>query len=449
VEELAAAKTFFQQQFPDVVEGRDGSDAAIQRHLWQLSQNQLDPIADLANVCLRCYVSNQTERVCLKLEAQFGTDHGFTRYDLFPFVLDDVLLGEQARSPREASETTLYRSLATEILQTFDPEKASLGTWVTRLVRQHKELNAFLLERGVYLVSDWAILNDTAPKQLQRILSEFHGLTPVEIQRSTQLLHGYHQVYRQERLKQRQAGMRGQCTPPTLDQLAQIAQLIQPAGMAMTAPESIRGQLQILATQLRQYRIYVRGGAALVQSLDQPETQAVAMSLQAPDSDTTQDDHQEFLGFYREQFLQCLDQSLERVTSDRLKQLQRKTPAAASQFLTAMRLFHCGGQAMGEIAAQVGLQAQYQVTRLLKLKEFRADVRQQVLVRLRDRVLAKARDYANPDRLHQLDQQIETALDEQIATVMQQAEAEASIAKNRPLNSLFARRLCHHLDTRM
>ena len=102
---------------------------------------------------------------------------------------------------------------------------------------------------------------------------------------------------------------------------------------------------------------------------------------------------------------------------------------------------------MTDIAPEIGLQKQYEVTRLLKLKEFRADVRQRLLVALRDRVLEKAKDFANPDRLRSLDQQIDAALNEQIDAVIQQAESEASVAKNRPLSSLFARKLCQHLDT--
>ena len=101
---------------------------------------------------------------------------------------------------------------------------------------------------------------------------------------------------------------------------------------------------------------------------------------------------------------------------------------------------------MGEIATRLGLKAQYQVSRLLKLKELRADVRQRLLLGLRQQVLNLAQTYTDPARLHQLDQQLDSALDDQIAAVMQQAEAEASVAHHRPPASLLARRLCHHLQ---
>jgi hypothetical protein len=448
VEEIALAKAFFQQQFADLVGQTDVPDASIQRQLWQMIQpNESSDQRQYAEWCLRCYISNQIEQSCLQLETQFGSEHGFTRYDLFPFVLDDVL-DVRLRDKATASNAVSYRSLATEILESFDPVKAGLSTWVTRLVRHHKELNAFLLERGVYLVSDWAILNDTTPKQVQRILADFHSLSAAEIQTAVHLLNAYHQVYRQDRLKQRQVGIKGQCAPPTSEQLQRIATDLRKTASLTWSVEATLSQLQTLATQLRQYRIYVRGGSAPVESLDQPENQSLAVAMQVAERDDTQDEQNEFLAFYRDLFLRCLDQSLEQVTGDRLSSLQRKKGDTAQQFLLALQLFHCRGQSMGEIASQVGLQAQYQVTRLLKLKEFRADVRQQLLLNLRDRILEKAKDYTDPDRLQALDQQIETALDEQIATVMQQAEAETSVAKNSPLASLFARRLCHHLDTR-
>ncbi len=106
---------------------------------------------------------------------------------------------------------------------------------------------------------------------------------------------------------------------------------------------------------------------------------------------------------------------------------------------------------MTEIAKALNLQAQFHVSRLLKLKDFRADVRQQLLVRLRDRVINRAKAYTDAKRLQTLNQQIEEALDEQITAVIQEAATEAStatITKNQLTTSLFAQRLCRHLDTR-
>lgn len=402
----------------------------------------------MTECCLRCFISNQISQVCIQLEAKFGSFHGFTRYDLFPFVLDDVSVAGLHNSSRFNKSS--YKSFATEILQSFDPERSSLTTWTHRLVKHHRELNTFLLEHGVYMVSDWAILNDTTPKQLQRIFVEFHNLTKIEAQHAGILLESYHAVYRRNRLKQRQAGVKGQCLPPTIDQLHQIADILYQKSNRFLSPETIMTQLQQIAERLRQYRIYARGGTPATESLDNPAPQLRADRLASPfvsDSDD-QDDQTEFLRFYRQKFIDCLDQGVEQVTHARCSKLQRKDSQMAQQFLVALELFHCQGKSMGEIAPQVGLQAQFQVSRLLKLKDFRADVRQQMLETLRDRILEKAKAYTDPEHLRNLEQQVEVALDEQIAKMIHEAETEASIAKNHSSTSLFGRRLCRHLDSR-
>lgn len=456
VEEVDSAKALFKKQFPELAGQTDVPDALIQRRLLPLlrdsSKAACDNATDYLTVerCLRCFISSQIEQVCIQLEVQFGSENGFTRYDLFPFVLDDVSQMGAQRSDRFNQSS--YKSFATEILQTFDLERGSLTTWTSRLVKHHRELNTFLLEHGVYMVSDWAILNDTALKQLQRIFAEFHNLTPIEIQHVTILLESYHMVYRRDRLKQRQAGVRGQCLPPTIDQLHQIAQILCQKANITLSPEHIMTQLQDTAERLRQYRIYARGGTPPTESLDNPETQLVADRLQSSSTNNSddQDEQTEFLTFYRQQFIDCLDRAVEQVTHTRFNHLQRKNSQKAQQFITALQLFHCQGRSMGEIAPLISLQAQCQVSRLLKLKDFRADVRQQMLEVLRGFILEKAKAYTNtnPERLRNLEQQVEVALDEQIANTIREAETEASIAKNRSSTSLFARRLCRYLDVR-
>lgn len=451
VEEIQSAKAFFKQQFSHLVEQTDMPDALlIQRqlvHLLGASSNDADSDATsyLAELCLRCFISGQIEQVCIQLENQFGSKHGFTRNELFPFVLNDV--GETRLHPSRGNQSS-YKSFATEILQTFDIERSSLTTWTSKLVKNHRELNTFLLEHGVYMISDWAILNDTTPKQLQRIFAEFHNLSKDETQQAAILLESYHAVYRRDRLKQRQTGVKGQCLPPTIDQLQQIAQLCQKANCT-PSPEVIMSSLQKIAEHLRQYRIYARGGKTPTESLDQPETQLVAERLHSSSiNDDDFDEQTQFLTSYRQQFINCLDRAMEQVTSDHFRYLQRKDSQKAQQFITALQLFHCQGQSMGEIAPLVGLQAQFQVSRLLKLKGFRADVRQQMLKTLRVFILEKAKAYTDPQHLRNLEQQVEVALDEQIANLLHEAETEASIAKNRSSTSLFARRLCRYLNIR-
>jgi len=439
--EIAEARAFFLAQFPEFASAVKVPEPLIQRRLIHWYRTE-EPVED-AELCLRCFISTQIEQACIQLEAKFGKNHGFSRYDLFPFVLTDVIVrGEELSS-------STYTPLATEILQTFDPKRGNLSSWTSRLVKHHRELNSFLLEQGVYLVTDWAILNDTTPKQLSRIFSEFHQLTTGEIQQAGILLENYHAVYRRDRFAARMAGVKGQCPLPSIEQLQQIAQQFHRQTNLRLSVEEVMSRLQDVAELLRQYRIYIRVGSRQTESLDEPNISRAAnlnIDNSGVETDKFEDSKRDFLRFYRQQFINCLDQSLERVISTRLNLLQRQKLDKSQQFIAALHLFHCRGKSMGEIAIAIGLQAQYQVTRLLKLKQFRSDVRQQMLRVLLDSILEKARTYASPEDLQTLDQEIEIALDEEITQVIQEAETEAEVKnKNNPLRSLFARRLCCYL----
>jgi len=197
----------------------------------------------------------------------------------------------------------------------------------------------------------------------------------------------------------------------------------------------------------------MRQGTLPTESLDASvgDRSPLKEQIAAPDSDESADTNQtthQFLKAYRKQFLACLEQSISQVIEVRYKKLHRRDPQKAQNFLVGLHLFHCQGQSMGEIATTLGLKAQYQVTRLLKLKDFRSDVRQQLLVKLRDRVLQQAQAYTTPERLHALESEIEATLEEQITRTIEAAQIEASTAKKATASSQFTQRLCAHLSTR-
>jgi hypothetical protein len=459
-EELPSAKAFFMASFPEYTPRSEVPDALIQRQLlhWMgeaTEQHTHDTNKrSLSELCLVCFISTQIERVCLQLEMQFGAEHGFTFGDLLSRVLDED--SRRFRQNTTAPVSSSYQSLPQEILQTFNPEQSSLATWTTRLVKHHRELNNFLLEHGVYLISDWAILNDTNGKQLQRILLQFHQLTSLEIQQATQLLESYHAVYRTQRLKQRKEGIKGQCLPPTREQLEQIAQRLFTQTSQRFRPETVMAKLQDLASRLREYRIYVRSGSLPTESINPPISTNTSADRTAfrdfIDERNTTDEQTEFLLSYRQKFLACLDQAITQVTEEQVTKLQRKDPDKAQKFLVALKLFHCQGKSMGEIAKEVNLQAQFHVSRLLKLKSFRSDIQQKFLLVLRDQVIDEAKNFTNPEHLETLSKKIEEALEEQVTNLMIEAATEAATAtgtKNQTTaTSLFAERLCCYLDTR-
>ncbi|MBE9215552.1 hypothetical protein IQ247_23280 [Plectonema cf. radiosum LEGE 06105] len=433
VEMITAAQSYFKKQFPDLTQVE--SHTKVERQLWQ----QI-PSDELAETCLRCYISHQIYQVCLDLATKFGSQKGFDCQDLLPFVLDDEILLAKRRSIGSSS----YQSLASTVLKTFDPAKGTLNTWVNRYVKQHPELKRFLVQHGVFLVSDWALLNDTKPKELQRILTDMYGLSAVEIQQTCELLIAYHSVYREDRLQQRLVvGTTLPCQQPTPEQLIRMKNELEIATEHQFSTEAILNQLHAIASYLRRYRITAQGGNVSSVSLDRPEIQTIVE--QSPMGED--DEELEFIKLYQNHFLECLDRSLAQVIDDYIQKFQRKRSAMAQSFITALHLFHCQGQSMNQIAPQINLRKQYEVTRLLKLNELRADIRQKLLLMLRDRVLDTAKLFADSERLQNLDRQLELILDEQISGIIQEAESETkNPVRNQPLRSLFARRLCRYLD---
>ncbi|BAY09332.1 hypothetical protein [Calothrix sp. NIES-2098] len=446
VEMIVAARNYLQTKFTGV----ELSDSAIARQLWlQMQQGTASDTTEtnLAEICLRCYISSQIYQVCLDLAMRFGSRHGFRCEDLLPFVLDDQVILET--SNKAQLSTSSYQSLATKLLNTFDPTKGSLNAWVSRYVKQNPEIKRFLLQHGVLLISDWALLNDTNPKELQRILADMYHLTLGEIEQVCQLLISYHAVYREDRLQQRLAGVTQPCQIPTSEQLTRIVHDLQSRTNRKIGKEAVLTQLQAIASKLRQYRIAAQGGYVSSVAYDRPEIQPIVERSQLTQVD---DETTEFMQLYQQQFLESLDKAVAQVLETSLDKLQRKratNPEITQSFITALHLFHCQGLAMSQIAPQIGMKKQYEVTRLLKLNELRADIRQNLLLILRDRVLEIAQQFTNYERLQRLDQQLELILDEQISRIIQEAESEAkNPVRNQPLCSLLARRLCRYLEGR-
>lgn len=389
-----------------------------------------------SELSLRCFISKQIEMTCVQLEMQFGELHGVRRSELLPLVLDD-----DGRLWSDIAPETGYRSVARQILDTFDPERASLATWTIRLVKHHRELNTFLLECGVYLLSDWAILNDTLPTKLRRVLSGTQPLTEPEIQTALSVLDAYHSVYRRDRLIAREAGAKGQCPEPTEEQLNEMGQRlgIEPSSRVMR-------ELRTIADRLRSYRIAVRTGRIKTLSIHgNGDEDSREMDLAAPNREESESDRaaEDFVQQYRHAFSEALERAIQGAITDRVQKL--KAPKN-QQYLTAMGLFHRDGLSMTAIAANVGLAAQFQVTRLLKLKELRESVRHKMIELLMHYIKEQASAFVTLEQLERLDSKIELALIEQVDLLMAEDAAQAQSPKNYGKGSRFATMLCQQLD---
>ena len=439
VQLIASAETFFRQVIA-VTNAGNLSHNEIQLQLLNLYGDKYGDRNVNAQRCLLCFISWEIEKVCLNLEKQFGNNGGFTSRDLLPYVLDD----DGRLQPKSS-----YQCYSLEILDSFDINQSNLSSWTNRKVKQHPALSKFLLECGVYLLSDWAILNDTQPKQLERILSQFHLLTVTEIQQNKWLLSSYHTVYRAQRLQQRKARKTSKCQPPTIEQLQQISDKLNSlsGGKYGVVKINLMAQLQQLAGYLRQYRIHVRGGSLAAESIDAVDGNNYNSLVSTNHIDNLEvNQTSEFLKLYRPQFIECLDNALATVTQARVNKMQRKDAIKANKFITGLKLFHCQGLSMTEIAKRIEMKAQFQVTRLLKLKEFRADVTNELLILLKYRVLGLAKSYSSLDKLQGLESQITDALTEQVINLIGEAEIEAAGSRSDLTRSRFASRLCEYLD---
>lgn len=423
VEEIAIAKTFIERHS----NLENVSELEISKQLFEQWHNR-NTAHSVAEICLRCFISNEIDRLCKDLANRFGDRGNFKCNELYPYALNDTDL-----SISYSVKPEKYRSIAEQTLHTFDPTKAQLNTWIKRLVTS--QLNRFLQECGIHLATDWSILNSATLDQLQDLLVNY-SLTSTDIQRSAQLLEAYHAVYRGDRLKFKRPGSREKCLPPTVEQCDRIVVHLQAQGIKYVA-KNVIPDLQIIAAQIRSSR--------------NPITVAIDESNPLPDETSfkpkQEEEENDFLTRYNQQLQSCLLKAMKEVVSHRIEYYKKKKPPQEQAFLEALYLFHCESWSMGAIAPQIGLKKQYQVTRLLGLNAFRADVQQTMLACLQKRISKLAGEYVDLDSLTQLEQKIKTALEELIQEIIDEATAEASTA-NSSSKSLFAYTLCQQLNDR-
>ncbi len=411
VEEVPTAKAFFQQQFPEWIDQQDVPDAAIQRKLVALMASETQEQAEL---CLRCFISQQIDKTCLELAYRFGEKGGLNEFDLLPFVLDDVKLLQRSTPQTH----TTYESLADKILRNFNPEKGQLSTWTARLVRSHGELQKFLEECGIYLESDWSLLNNYCPQQLERLLMEFYNYNSTLAHKAREILDSYQTVYLGDRLQKNRS--RSRCQPPTLEQLNRMIADLEEKEITGLTSDKLLEQLESIAELIRRSR--------------HPQKN---IPLLPPDE--TDREMEECLQRYRQLLITKLDEAIVQVLQARLSYFQRRRPPKDKIFIQGLQLY-CQGQTMTEIAREIGLKRQDNVTRLLQLKTLREDIQQRLLSTLKDQVIQLARYYNNLVQLEHLEQ----ALAAEIDRLMEEAQRD-TMTPNCSRDSLFFRRLSRHL----
>ncbi|NEQ29576.1 MAG: hypothetical protein F6K04_01035 [Leptolyngbya sp. SIO4C5] len=419
-EDLLQVKAWINKSLLKWGESTPLQNVQVQREVLQAWQTR-DSESLIARLSLRCFITYQIHQTCIQIANQFGEYHGFTVGDLLPLVLDD-----------DGKLEPNYRPLTLEILETYDQSKAQLSTWSRRLTKRHPELVRFLIEKDLYFISPWAILNDTSLSYLQRVLREYHLSPEEDVVASAQLLAKYHQVYRASRVNPK-IRKSDPCSKPTVEQLQQID--------AQTAPKKVLARLEHISEQLRQYRIHARGGNPKRYYWDEQKWDTIP-DPQAGKLTDAENEQTRFLERYREELPRCLSDSLINVIQNKITRLQQRTPSKDKSYVKGLALFHCEGLAMNAIAEALNLSSQVQVTRLLQLKSLRTEVKTHLLPRLQIRIRDQALDFLSPEQLDQRAAALEQALAEEVDQIMLEAQSEAKIPHGRTTKSLFAYQLC-------
>jgi transcriptional regulator with XRE-family HTH domain len=425
---LLPAQQFLDAYFSDF-DDRTPPPEQVQNQLLQWLQAPTSEASTHAGseLCLRCYVSHPILQSCLRRSRLFGPGYGFTYRDLLPFVLNDDGKSLQGN----------FVPFGIEILQSFCPQQsATLAGWVDLRVRRHPELNQFLLERGLHFSSDWALLNRANPQRM-------HGIDRV-------LVETFHQVYRRDRPQQHQRGKQ-RCPDPTEPQLQEMLQRLQAQQVSLPSAQSVLAQLKRIAEILRQEDIWGRRGSPVTEPLEttDPETGEVRLRELAGDTngnDAEGEERSELQQFCRDRLQHCLEQSMRQAIRERIQHLEQRPRYAqlAHQVKPALRLLYFEGKSQAQIAAQLGMTSQCQVSRVLNPKELLMTIRQRTLERLLRDLLTKVQELnlvelpISPAYLKNLIQHLETFVDEQ---VFYAAVAELNSARNRQFNSVFADRL--------
>jgi hypothetical protein len=388
---------YIQQQFGDRI--------SVDRDLFrQLMQAYKAGVSD-AELALRCYLSHVILQECKVLVQQFGATHHFSLDDILPIVLDDV---GQLKLPEQVIPNSL------KILQKYDPETALLATWASRLTRQNRQLTYYLkTEYRLLLMTDWALLNDTKPQHLRRILIQFFNTVEAAATQLACLHEAYRFVYLPSRAQQGSQ----RCLPPSVEQLQAIAAYLHEKSNTLMSPEEILEQLQVIASYIRRYRLQ-----------DFP--------LSAPEPVAADPIDSNLYRAYEQQFLGCLDWAIKTVIALR----QEKQPKKAERFLEALRLLFCENQSQGQIADHYQVN-QSTIARLLKLADLRRDIRLHMIPCLQNYMESLTETQTVPQKLLDLDAQLTRLLEQD------QIEQATGLSRRRD-RSLLSQRICRMVDSK-
>jgi predicted transcriptional regulator len=467
---ISAAESYFYKRYPELrgeevlSESRDRDfQGELLSELEENIERNGDTIEVLgtsaAALCLRCYLSYFVLFACQEFVRNFSNCE--TQFDLTE-LLALVLTDEGGMVAKSGDDRFQRESL--QILRDYLKRdrslRKSLGGWTYMRIRQNRAIEDFLIERGIYLESNWGILNATSVTALKKVLEDDKSgqfSTPSQIDRATAILQSYHTIYRGDRRKKRQYG---RCQPPTDSQQNRIVTDLKSCFQIEISPPTLMSQLQAIAQQLRNYRIACENPMWRSEALDAIDPETGHNKLEAlADLNTVENDtfgsietqHWDTLRqFLKEKTIACLDWGIDRGFRDLLEAIGKKSVHLVEFAKPALRLLYCERISQTEVAKRLNL-TQSQVSRQIKplAHQLFDRVRYRTQENLIQNILNRLKKWEiieNPqqrDYFDNLVQQVEFFLQKRIFL---ESEANLKDVRTRTAKSPYVRRLCLYLD---
>ena len=200
---------------------------------------------DGAFLCLRCRISHPIEQKLRDLHRRFADSYGLDLIELASYGLDDDgrTLSYQPLSALPAARITPFTA---QVICSYDASRgAGLPHWARTKLQAHNGLKAYLLENGLLLISNWALLADSAPRRVRHAWEGF-GAGSLTVEAALALHAAYRSHYREAKAAYRRRSGKASGWEPDDAFLSAIS----PA----TDPKSTSSQLVQIADAIRMAR---------------------------------------------------------------------------------------------------------------------------------------------------------------------------------------------------
>ena len=399
-----------------------------------------------AGLCLRCYISDPILKVCKNIDYSFSAGKQFTYRDLLPFVLDDdgkslIVIERDAKKQffidkNGQLKNPSYQFFSLKILQSFRSEsqsRMSLDNWAYLQTKQNPQIKNFISEFGFRHLSDWALLNRVRRKQLE-------SLSVLECN----IVEVFHLVYRRDRVRQRENGMR-KCPNPSLEQLQEMLTYLKDRNFNINTTKNLIISLQQIVLQLRQYDIWNSRESLEIYNPD-IQTYTTRTDIPGPNLDLQEEENKEFIDFLHKKLNLTLADAIKKEVNNRIYQLQKSKKYAqfADKYIQGLQLYYCQNLSLREIAPQLNMNSWDRARRVLNPGQLLSDVRSFTIQKIISEILKKVQEKkfcvgsSSQEYIKNLAQEVECFADTEI---FKEAAEEIRAGKNRTMNSLYAQQL--------